>query len=179
MEKNKEYDQQIVNKIARLIKPEYFESAGLELMIKADNSNSIRITIENNPWRNGVIKGNSFFANIKSGGKTQYINVKDIFAYNFSEIGIESTANTTERKSEYIRINLHTFIKYLDNPSEKFIDLINKMFLRNILFQEFGCCSKYEECEKAGKCLHSDQLYATACHQRVQACPLLQQFLFV
>lgn len=168
MEKTKEYDQQILNKIARLIKPEYLESAKLELMIKTDNSNSIKITVENNPWRNGVIKGNTFFMNIKSGGKDPYINTKDCFAYDFSQIGIESTANKTEQKNEYIRINLCTFIEHLDNPSEKFIDLINKMFLKNISFPEFGCCSKYIECEKAGKCLHADQLYATACqHQKL------------
>lgn len=41
MEKTKEYDQQILNKIARLIKPEYLESAKLELMIKTDNSNKM------------------------------------------------------------------------------------------------------------------------------------------
>lgn len=163
MEKTREYDQMIVDKIAKLIKPEYLDSAELKLQIKTDGSNSIRIMLGNNPWRNDVVKGNAFFANIKSSGKTPYINFKENFAYQFRKLGIECTANQTEQKAEFIRISLPVFMEHLYNPSEDFIKLINKIFLRNISFPEFGCCSKYAECEKAGKCLHVDQLYATAC----------------
>lgn len=163
MEKTREYDQIVVDKISRLIKLGFLDSAKLILQIKTDNSNSIRITVENNPWRNGVVKGNSFFANIKSSGKNPYMNFKNSFAYSFRKIGIDCTANKTEQKAELIRISLPVFMENLNNPSDEFIKLINNVFLKNISFPEFGCCSKYTECEKAGKCLHSDQLYATAC----------------
>lgn len=163
MEKTKEYDQMIVDKIAKLINPDWLESSALKLQIKTDNSNSIRVAIKNNPWRNGVVKGTPFFANINSSGKNPYINFKESFAYHFRKLGIECTANKTEHKNEFIRISLPVFIEHLNNPSDVFINLVNTVFLKNISFPEFGCCSKYAECEKAGKCLHIDQLYATAC----------------
>lgn len=163
MEKTKEYDLMIVDKIAKLINPDWLESSALKLQIKTDNSNSIRVAIKNNPWRNGVVKGTPFFANINSSGKNPYINFKESFAYHFRKLGIECTANKTEHKNEFIRISLPVFIEHLNNPSDEFINLVNTVFLKNISFPEFGCCSKYAECEKAGKCLHIDQLYATAC----------------
>lgn len=163
MDKTKEYDQTIVDKIARLINPEYLDKAELKLQIKTDNTNSIRIALENNLWRNDLVKGNSFFANIKSSGKNPYINFKSNYAFQFKKINIEYTSNITEKNAELIRISLPVFLEHLENASGEFIEILNEMFLRNISFPEFGCCSKQPECEKAGKCLHSDQLYATAC----------------
>lgn len=163
MENTREYDQMIVDKISKLIRPEFLDEASLKLQIKSDNSNSIRIFLENNPWRNGMIKGNRLFANIKSSGKNPYILFKERFDYKFNKLKIEYSANKTEQKNEFIRIDLHTFLEHLDDPSEEFIKLINEIFSKNISFPEFGCCSKWEKCEKAGKCLHIDQLYATSC----------------
>lgn len=65
-----------------------------------------------------------------------------------------------------ININLHDFIVYLNDPTDEFIKILNRIFTSNILFHEFGCCSKYEDCEKAGKCLHIDQLYALGCQYK-------------
>ncbi len=163
MEITQEYDQKIVDKISNLIKPEYLNKAKLILQVKSDSSNSIRIILENNPWRNGVVKGNSFFANIKSYGKITYINFKNEYAYYFTILGIKYTANKSEITSEYIRIKLSDFIDLLEEPTADFINMINEVFLNNISFPQFGCCSKYEKCKEQGECLHIDQLYATAC----------------
>ena len=163
MEKTRDYDQKIVDKITSLIDKKYLVEACLTLQIKADASNSIRILIDNNPWRNGAIKGDSFFASIKSSGKEKYINFKSMYAHLFNLVGVQTTQNQTEKNLELIRIDLHLFTSFLDAESEKFKSLMNEIFIGNISFSEFGCCSQYAECEKQGKCLHTDQLYATAC----------------
>ena len=72
----------------------------------------------------------------------------------------------SESKYDWIRIELQSFLKLLNDPSHDFIQAINDMFVECIAFPSFGCCSKYAECEKAGNCLHTDQLYATACQWR-------------
>ncbi len=163
MEKTKEYDKRIINRISSLIDEKYLVGARLELQIKADASNSIRTVIDNNPWRNDAIKGDSFFASIKSSGKEKYINFKSMYAHLFNLVGVQTTQNQTEKNLELIRINLDLFNSFLDTGSDDFVNLLNHIFVNNVSFSEFGCCSKFAECEKQSKCLHVDQLYATAC----------------
>lgn len=157
------YACQVTDKIFLLVDKSYTGSSKTVVNMNSDSVNTISIIIDNNLWRNGLIKGNKFFGKIKTSGKNPYIIFKDIFAYQFSNINIAFSANKTEQKAELIRISLPVFMEHLDNPSDDFIKLLNSIFLRNISFPEFGCCSKYTECEESGKCLHADQLYATAC----------------
>lgn len=157
------YACQVADKIFLLVDKSYTGSSKTVVNMNSDSLNTISIIIDNNLWRNDLINGNKFFGKIKTSGKSPYIIFKEIFAYQFSSINIDFSANKTEQKAELIRISLPVFMEHLDNPSDDFIRLLNRIFLRNISFPEFGCCSKYSECEKAGKCLHADQLYATAC----------------
>ena len=162
MKKDIETEQQIVDKITALIKPENLHLAKILLQENKGND-SIIIKLQNNPWRNGVIKGDLLFAKIKTGGKVQYINIKDKFSFWMNKMNVEYTSTKTEQKADMIRIDLSDFTVLLDNPTDDFIKAVNLMYLNGISFPEFGCCSKYKECEQAEKCLHIDPLYATAC----------------
>lgn len=157
------YGKQIIEKVKNLINEEYMEHADLELNFNAGNIHSALIKLENNPWRNGVIKGDLLFAQIKCSGNVKYIRFKKQFNCHLDELGIKYTANKTEGKVDTIRANLSDFKNCLDNPSKNFINMLNVMFLKNIGFSEFGCCGKQKECERKGKCTHNDKLYSTAC----------------
>lgn len=67
MERTRDFDQQIVDKLANFINPDYLSTAKLLLQVNKVE-NSIVIRIDNNPWRNGVIKRDIVFARIKSTG---------------------------------------------------------------------------------------------------------------
>ena len=157
------YGKQIIEKVKGLINEEFTEHADLELNFNAGNIHSALIKLENNPWRNGVIKGDLLFTQIKCSGNVKYLRFKKQFSYYLDELGIKYTANKTEGKVDTIRANLSDFKNCLDNPSKKFIHMLNAMFLKNIGFSEFGCCGKHTECETKRKCIHADKLYSTAC----------------
>lgn len=165
MEKTKEYDQMIVDKIIKIIKPEYLKEAKIELAVNKRRSNSIKVSFEVNPWRYGFIKGDLFFASIYSVGDNPSITFYGSFD-DISKSGMKYTEEKIYTVRNCINVDLLDFISYLDNPTVEFIKLINNIFISNISFNEFGCCSKYADCEKAGKCLHIDQLYATGCQYK-------------
>ena len=164
MNELKSVGQQITEKISALIQPYFLDNAQLLLQENTSKLDSIIIKIDSNPWRNGVIKGNAIFARIKSNGDTTYINIKNKFGKLFDVFGVvQLPAPESETKHDWIRIDLQSFLQLLNAPSDDFIQAINDMFVGCIAFSTFGCCSKYAECEKQGKCLHTDQLYATVC----------------
>lgn len=167
MGESKSIGEQIVKKISSLIKPCFLESSKLSLQENISKLDSIVIKLDNNPWRNGVIKGNIIFARIKPNGDQPYINIKNKFSDLFSVFDIvQLSVPESESQYDWIRIELQSFLKLLNNPSDSFIQAINDMYIGCIEFPAFGCCSKYAECQKEGKCLHTDQLYATACQYR-------------
>lgn len=163
MNKAIEQEQQIVDLVSSIIKSDYLNGASLSLQQNKGDKDSITITVNNNPWRNGVINGDMLFGRIKTGGKVQYIQVKSKYSDLFSEMGLSYTSNKSESDEGMIRIGLSEFCSLLAEPTELFVQTANLMFTDNISFAKFGCCSKYSECKKEGKCLHTDQLYATAC----------------
>ena len=65
---DKQFEQQIVDKINALILPENLDHAKILLQENAGSIDSIVIRLENNPWRNGVIKGDIIFARINLQG---------------------------------------------------------------------------------------------------------------
>lgn len=166
MEKTREYDQIIVDKIVKIIKPEYLNEAKIELAVHKNATNSIKVSFEVNPWRYGFIKGDSYFASINSSGDNPSITFYGAISHGFSELGMNYTNEKKFTVRDCINVDLHNFMSHLNNPSAAFIKLINNVFISNIFFNEFGCCSKYADCEKAGKCLHVDQLYATGCQYK-------------
>lgn len=167
MNKDIEMEQQIVDKITALIKSENLHLAKILLQENKGND-SIIIKLENNPWRNGVIKGDMLLCRVKTGGKIQYVQVKKKYSTLFNKMNIKYSNNSSEQNEDMIRIDLSDFTSLIDNPTDDFIKAVNLMYLNGISFPEFGCCSKYKECEQAEKCLHIDPLYATACqYQRM------------
>lgn len=163
MNKDLEMEQQIVDKITALIKPEYLHNAKLDLQINKREKDSIIIIVGNNPWRNGVIKGDMLLCRVKTCGKIKYVQVKKKYSTLFNKMNITYSNNSSEQNEDMIRIDLSDFTALIDNPTDDFIKAVNLMYLNGISFPEFGCCSKYKECEQAEKCLHIDPLYATAC----------------
>ena len=157
------YGKQITEKIIPLIQPQYKQGAYTDINRNVGGENPIVIRLDNNPWRNGLIKGDIVFAAVKFGKEQQYMLFKKKFSCYFDKLGIKCTSNTTEKEKDMIRVNLPDFKSLLDSPTEEFIKIINDMYIGNISFPEFGCCSKHMECTKADKCLHLDSLYATAC----------------
>ena len=72
----------------------------------------------------------------------------------------------TTRKSEgdFIRLRL-------DNDSPEIINYIKentKYRVKNYSSKErmFGCCSRFNECSDAKKCVHPNKLFSMACHYR-------------
>lgn len=157
------YEKQIMGKIIPLIKQKYTQNACMDIVRKTGSENSIVIRLGNNPWRNGLIKGDIIFCIIKADGNEPHILFKNKYSKYFDDLEIVYTSNTTEKSMDMIRMDLCDFKKELDCPKNNFIQIVNEIYISNIAFPEFGCCSKHIECQKAGKCLHIDPLYATAC----------------
>lgn len=44
--------------------------------------------------------------------------------------------------------------------------IINSLLRSSFQFSAFGCCHRYAKCSEAGRCIHDDLLYATACMYR-------------
>ena len=145
------YGKQITEKIKSCIEPKYLYCSDLNLALNIGEENSVVISLENNPWRNGVMNGDKLFAKINADGETKYI------VFNLSAEGL------LREQSISLKTDLNVFMDHLAKLSQDFTSLMNAIFLKAISFSEFGCCSKYAECERQGMCLHTDQLYATAC----------------
>ncbi len=166
MDKTREYDQMIVDKIIKLIDPEYLKEAKIKLVVLKNTSNIIRVSLDVNPWRYGLINGDIFFARINSSGDNPSITFFGKFNEDFSILGMNYTEEKLFTVRNCINVDLNDFVSYLNNPTAKFIKVLNNIFISDILINEFGCCSKYSECEKTGKCLHIDQLYALGCQYK-------------
>lgn len=166
MEKTREYDQMIVDKITKLINPDFLTEAKLELMVCKNTTNNIKVSFEVNPWRFGFIKGDSLFASINSSEDYPSITFFGNFKDEFSKLGMNYSKEKLFTVRNCINVDLNDFVSYLNNPTAKFIKVLNNIFISDILINEFGCCSKYSECEKTGKCLHVDQLYSNGCQYK-------------
>ncbi len=157
-------EQEMVAKLKQLIDPAYLYESDLILNENKGDFDTVRIRINDcNPWRNGSIKGDLLFCRIKIGSKTKYINLKKKYSSIIADVGLAYTSTKSESDNDFIRITLTDFFQLLNTPSEQFKKIINQIYLDSISFPAFGCCSKMNECRKADKCLHADQLYATAC----------------
>lgn len=164
---DKQFEQQIVDKINALILPENLDHAKILLQENTNNLDSIVIRLENNPWRNGVIKGDIIFARIKTNGDTQYLNFKNKFLSLFNGTNIKLLpVPDAEAQYDWARVELNSFIELLNAPTKDFIKSVNEIYLGSIVFPEFGCCSKFKECSEKEECVHSDRLYSTACQYR-------------
>lgn len=149
-----------------LISDDFLVNAELTLQENINGVNSFVISSPMTAYRSDI--NNVLFARIKVNGKRPYISFKSKYKYMFDKLDIP----TYEVKSDtgYFRIDLDEFFNssllQYDFDINDLSKILNTIFLDSMSFQSFGCCSKYKECSYAKKCLHSDQLYATACMYR-------------
>lgn len=128
------------------------------------NLDSILISSPATPWRDK--KNNILFAKIREDGRRPFIGFKIKFKEWFDKNGIETYSIKSD--SGYLRIALSDFDK-IEEDNVLFKDfalLVNEMFIDAMCFPSFGCCSRYQECAELKKCVHQDQVYATACMYR-------------
>lgn len=167
MKANQESVQEIIRRITDIIDPKYFHLAEL-IAQETKQGYSLLIHVENNPWRNGAIKGNLAFCKIKTTANDSFLLFKSSFAEEFKAANMPFGSTQAEAKSGLAHVSLGDFIKALEAPSEPFKTLLERVYLYNISFTPFGCCSRWAECKASGLCCHPDQLYATACQfQRI------------
>ena len=104
----------------------------------------------------------ALFARVKEKGKNPYISVKSKYKSWFDEHGIPTYS--TKSDIDFIRISPLDFSSAVNQVD--FGKLAATICLDAMSFPKFGCCSRYRECSAAGKCLHDDTLYSSACEYR-------------
>lgn len=154
-------DNDIVTLIENQIDPLYLAGASLYLKVNDGAYNSVMIKSPTTRYRNGTSGNKSFlYCRIKSSGKIKYISFCSEYEDDFTAAGFNVSRIASD--SDFLRIDLDEFI----NNVEKGKMVFNKLFRDAFSFETFGCCSRYKECSAAEKCLHEDQMYATACMYR-------------
>lgn len=64
-------------------------------------------------------------------------------------------------------VDLQIEVNDFDNiPDSLLKELLLEIMEKSFAFAVFGCCSKYSDCEKAGKCLHVDTVYSMFCQYK-------------
>lgn len=155
-----------LKRLTELISEDYLKNASLELQENKNDANSFVISSPMTAYRPKINK--VLFARINLKSKTPYISFREKYKPLFDKINIP----TYEMKSDagYFRIAIDDF--FCDNLfkdvsiKKDLSEVLNKMFLDCMNFPTFGCCSKYNQCSDMKKCIHDDQLYATACMYR-------------
>lgn len=106
-----------------------------------------------------MVKKRTF--NCKSGGKFT-ITVNNIIT---DKLEVPADAEVKKRKSD--PKNTYIAFKELDEKALQFIKSVAIYYVENFEpSDKFGCCSKYEECSDAQKCVHSNLFYSKACWYR-------------
>lgn len=106
----------------------------------------------------------ALFARIKETGKNPYISFKSRYRYWFDDRTIPTYS--TKSEADFIRLSPLDFMSVMNQYGADFGKLAAKICLDSMSFPRFGCCSRYELCSAAGKCLHDDLLYSSACEYR-------------
>ena len=136
----------ITSYAVNIYEPEYPETPNAK---KDETRNSIVLRIEEKSNKNRKDEIEMIV------GKTQY------------EALYQPPVNkTTMRKSEEGVVRLR-----FDNDSPEIVNYIRentKFKVKNYSSKErmFGCCSSFEECSDAKRCVHTNKLFATACMYR-------------
>ena len=102
--------------------------------------------------------GTRILCRIKCSGKKQYIEIPAIYSGYVNKqdnLMVEQLFDST-----YLRI-MNPTIQLAKNFTELWLAIYDDLNGTN---QSFGCCSRYLECSKAGKCIHPNQVFAKGCH---------------
>ena len=106
----------------------------------------------------------ALFARIKENGKRPFIAFRKKYKYWFDNKNIP--AWNIESDKDFFRIDPNDFIRAVKDDEEGFAKLASQICVDAMSFPKFGCCSKYKQCSDAGKCIHEDLLYSSACEYR-------------
>ena len=151
-----------LEKLRDVLTEENRTSANLYYRENVSGFNSLIIRVPATSYHAEI--DNVLFARIKASGKVQFISFRKKYEYQFKQAGIQTTDIKSD--SDYFRIDLDTFFSEEIIQNSDVIKLLNWIFIDTMNFPSFGCCHLYTECSDAKKCLHPDQMYATACSYR-------------
>ena len=151
-----------LTQIKSLIAPEFLQSASLEIRKSKTQVKSLVVSSPATPYRESV--NNLVFAKIKTEGKQPYISFRSTYTHDLTALGLQPYQ--TKSDADFCRVALASFFESGVLHNSALADLLNRIFADTMNFPAFGCCSRYNECSDAKKCLHPDQMYATACAYR-------------
>lgn len=151
-----------LNKLQSVISQDNLSAADLYLRENVSGIDSFIIHVPATPYHEEI--DNILFARIKTTGKIKFISFRKKYNFKFKQLNIQTT--DVKSNSDYIRIDLDLFFSQETLSNPEVIKLLNWIFIDTMSFPTFGCCSRYKECSNARKCIHPDQMYATACSYR-------------
>ena len=150
-------EELILSIITNKIDSRYLESANLTVNENKGSVNSIVISLKPTIYRQ-IVANSVLFCRVKTNGKISYVGFSDKYETLFQKYNVPFQ----KAKDGFLRIDVSYFI----NNSENFSEILNSIFIQSFNFPAFGCCSRFKECSKEGKCVHPDIIYATACSYR-------------
>ena len=107
--------------------------------------------------------GSHILCRVKCSGKKQYIEIPAIYSGYINEQSNLIQGNLIIEQlagSAYLRI-MNPTIQLARNFTTLWLAIYDDLNGTN---QSFGCCSRYLQCSKAGKCIHLDTVFAKGCH---------------
>lgn len=147
--------------------PDYLKKSGI-IYIKPNSENTPYSSIMFSP-----IQGTSCYrtkeipdgliCRVKTTGKIKYVSFSGQFEKNLTENGLNITKIQSE---DFWRVELSEFYSFASADSDAFSQLVSAVIVSLFAFDRFDCCGKFKECSDAGRCLHDDMLYSTACTYR-------------
>jgi exonuclease, DNA polymerase III, epsilon subunit family len=147
--------------------PDYLKKSG-KVYIKPNSENTPYVSIMFSPingtscYRTKEIP-DGLICRVKSTGKMKYVSFSSQFEKNLTENGLNITKIQSE---DFWRVELNDFYSFASADSDAFSRLIAAVIVSLFAFDRFDCCGKFRECSDAGKCLHDDMIYSTACTYR-------------
>lgn len=159
-------ESRIVSLIEKSL-PDYLKKSG-KIYIKPNSENTPYSSIMFSP-----IRGTSCYrtkdipdgliCRVKTSGKMKYVSFSVQFEKNLTDNGLNITKTQSE---DFWRVELSEFYTFASSNEEAFSKLISDVIVSLFVFDRFDCCGKFKECSDAGRCLHDDMLYSTACTYR-------------
>lgn len=152
--------EEVMEKIKKLINPDFFKSSKIKLQENKGAYDSIVIQLEPNAYRSNTTS--ALFARLKLSGKQKYISFSSNYADTFKRTEIPFFSIKSD--PDFIRVSIGTLFD--TNNEHTLSTVFNNIFLTSFSFQKFDCCGKFKECSNAKKCLHDDIIYSSACVYR-------------
>lgn len=156
-------DADILNIISSLISEDYLKFGQLSVKSNKELPNSIVYSAASSVYRNEV--NNYLLCNCKTTGKEncRYVRFPEAYAIRLNDLKIPFTTIPSNASP---RVALDVFVNFCLERSDEARKLFCEMLEAGFSIERFDCCSRFQECSAAGKCVHPDKIYATACGYR-------------